>query len=64
MLRKEVNDLLTQTDPGTPMGDLFRQYWLPALLASSPKTIARRFASSCWESPWWHSATAMEITAW
>ena len=33
MLRKEVNDLLTQTDKGTPMGDLFRQYWIPALLA-------------------------------
>ena len=33
-LRKEVNDLLTQTDGGTPMGELFRQYWLPALLAS------------------------------
>lgn len=32
MLRKEVNDLLTQTDPGTPMGDMFRQYWIPALL--------------------------------
>ncbi|MEC7490851.1 MAG: aromatic ring-hydroxylating dioxygenase subunit alpha [Pseudomonadota bacterium] len=34
MLRKEVNDLLTQTDTGTPMGNLFRQYWIPALLAS------------------------------
>ena len=34
MLRKEVNDLLTQTDKGTPMGELFRQYWIPALLAS------------------------------
>ena len=33
MLRKEVNDLLTQTDKGTPMGELFRQYWIPALLA-------------------------------
>ncbi|MGB0577605.1 MAG: Rieske 2Fe-2S domain-containing protein [Alphaproteobacteria bacterium] len=33
MLRKEVNELLTQTDKGTPMGDLFRQYWMPALLA-------------------------------
>jgi phthalate 4,5-dioxygenase oxygenase subunit len=33
MLRKEVNDLLTQTDKGTPMGELFRQYWLPAMLA-------------------------------
>jgi len=34
MLRKEQNDLLTQTGPGTPMGRLFRSYWLPALLAS------------------------------
>ncbi len=33
MLKEEVNQLLTQTGPGTPMGDLFRQYWLPALLA-------------------------------
>jgi len=33
MLRKEQNDLLTQTGPGTPMGELFRQYWIPALLA-------------------------------
>lgn len=33
MLRKEQNDLLTQTGPGTPMGDLFRCNWLPALLA-------------------------------
>ncbi len=34
MLRKEFNDLLTQTDPGSAMGDMFRQYWIPALLAS------------------------------
>ncbi len=33
MLRKEQNDLLTQTGPGTPGGKLFRSYWLPALLA-------------------------------
>ena len=33
MLRREINELLTQTGPGTRMGDLFRQYWLPALLA-------------------------------
>ncbi len=33
MLRQDVNELLTQTGPGTPMGDLFRQYWIPALLA-------------------------------
>ena len=34
MLRKEQNDLLTQTGPGTPMGDMFRAYWIPALLAT------------------------------
>jgi phthalate 4,5-dioxygenase oxygenase subunit len=33
MLRKEQNDLLTQTRPGTAMGAMFRSYWLPALLA-------------------------------
>ena len=33
MLRKEINDLLTQTSAGTPMGEMFRQYWIPALLA-------------------------------
>ena len=32
MLRKEQNDLLTQTGPGTPMGRLFRSYWHPVLL--------------------------------
>jgi phenylpropionate dioxygenase-like ring-hydroxylating dioxygenase large terminal subunit len=34
MLRQEQNDFLTQSGPGTPMGRLFRSYWLPALLAS------------------------------
>jgi phthalate 4,5-dioxygenase len=33
MLRKEQNELLTQTAPGTQMGQLFRSYWLPALMA-------------------------------
>ena len=33
MLRADVNELLTQTGPGTPAGELFRQYWVPALLA-------------------------------
>jgi phthalate 4,5-dioxygenase len=34
MLKKEQNELLTRAGPGTPMGQLFRRYWLPALLAS------------------------------
>ena len=32
MLTKEQNALLTQTGPGTAMGDMFRTYWIPALL--------------------------------
>lgn len=31
MLSLEDNQLLTQTDSGTPMGDVFRRYWIPAL---------------------------------
>ena len=33
MLKADVNELLTQTGPATPAGDLFRRYWLPALHA-------------------------------
>ena len=33
-MNAEENDLLTRTDAGTLMGDLFRRYWVPALLAS------------------------------
>ncbi len=33
MLTREQNELLVRTDPGTPMGRLFRRYWIPALLA-------------------------------
>src|SRR5919109_25695 len=34
MLSKELNELLTRVGPGTPMGNLLRRYWLPALLSS------------------------------
>jgi len=33
MLSDEDNRMLTRTGPGTPMGDLFRSYWLPVLLS-------------------------------
>jgi phthalate 4,5-dioxygenase oxygenase subunit len=33
MLRHEQNELLTRTGPATPMGAMFRRYWVPALLA-------------------------------
>ena len=32
MITDEMNVLLTRTGPGTPMGELFRRYWIPALL--------------------------------
>src|SRR5262249_62271462 len=43
------NDLLTQTGPGTTMGQLFRPYWVPARVpqylpqarASAPRAAAR-----------------------
>ena len=34
MLAQEENELLTQTGPGTPMGDLLRRYWQPVAAAS------------------------------
>jgi len=33
MLKTELNNLATQTGPGTAMGNLFRRYWLPALMS-------------------------------
>ena len=33
MLSAEENAVLTETGPGTPMGEVFRCYWLPALLS-------------------------------
>ena len=34
MLNNEDNERLTRTGRGTPMGELIRTYWLPALLSS------------------------------
>ena len=33
MVSKEENELLTRVHAGTPMGRLFRRYWIPALLS-------------------------------
>jgi nitrite reductase/ring-hydroxylating ferredoxin subunit len=33
MLSRKDNNYITEIGPGTPMGNLFRRYWLPALLA-------------------------------
>jgi phenylpropionate dioxygenase-like ring-hydroxylating dioxygenase large terminal subunit len=34
MLSATDNELLTRTGPGTPMGELFRRFWQPALLSA------------------------------
>jgi len=34
MLSVEENTYLTRTGPGTPMGELFRRFWLPVFLSS------------------------------
>ena len=34
MLSKEENELITRVGPGTPMGNLMREYWLPVMLSS------------------------------
>jgi phthalate 4,5-dioxygenase len=33
MTSREENQFLTQTGPGTPMGELLRRYWIPAMTA-------------------------------
>ena len=33
MLTLQENELLTRTGPGTPMGQVMRRYWVPALLS-------------------------------
>src|SRR5216683_1263551 len=34
MLKQEDNELITRVGPGTPMGKLMREYWVPAMLSS------------------------------
>jgi hypothetical protein len=39
MLSKEDNALITRTGPGTPMGNVFREYWLPAMLPGWARSV-------------------------
>jgi phenylpropionate dioxygenase-like ring-hydroxylating dioxygenase large terminal subunit len=34
MVTAVENEMLTRTGPGTPMGELFRRYWIPVMLSS------------------------------
>ena len=38
MLTREDNELINQVGPGTPMGNLLRRYWVPALLSDELPT--------------------------
>jgi phthalate 4,5-dioxygenase oxygenase subunit len=38
MLTKEDNELLSRVGPGTPMGEMMRQYWIPTMLAEELPT--------------------------
>src|SRR5437868_6166782 len=49
MLSKEDNERLTRVGPSTPMGNLFRRYWLPALRESSYKDRVRVKSYLAWE---------------
>ena len=34
MLTSEENELICRVGPGTPMGNMMRQYWIPGMLSS------------------------------
>jgi len=38
MLTQEENELITHVGPSTPMGNLFREYWLPSMLSEELPT--------------------------
>ena len=50
MLSKQDNELLSRVGPGTPMGNLMRQYWLPAVLLrrAAGARLPARCACACW----------------
>ena len=49
MLKAEDNELLTRVGPGTPMGELLRQYWMPGLLTRrAAEPDGARCACGCW----------------
>ena len=50
MLSDKDNELLCRVGPGTPMGNLMRQYWMPAVRSDELPTpgLRRRCASSSW----------------
>jgi phthalate 4,5-dioxygenase len=39
VLSQEENELITRVGPGTPMGNPFREYWLPAMLSEELPSV-------------------------
>jgi len=63
MLSIEDNEILCRVGAGTPMGELMRQYWIPALPASefpSPDSPPRRMLSATYSAA--QVAVSMETT--
>jgi phthalate 4,5-dioxygenase len=49
MLKPEDNERVTRVGKGTPMGELFRRYWIPRCwLKNCPRMMARRCACVFW----------------
>ena len=49
MLRAEDNKFLTESGPGTGMGELLRRFWIPVLLSKElpdPPTSSERAANA------------------
>ena len=49
MLSQADNEFLCRIGPGTPMGALMRQYWMPAIRSDElPEPNVRRCGCACW----------------
>ena len=47
MLSREDNEILCRVGPGTPMGAVMREYWIPAGLSSElPQPVQKRAVAS------------------
>ena len=58
MLTRDDNELLTNIDRGSPMGEVFRRFWIPALLADElAGPDCDPVEMTLWANPSSHSAT-------
>ena len=61
MLSREDNELLCRIGPGTPMGDLMRQYWVPAAAVERAARAGRRPCCGC--ACWARTSSAFRATS-